>query len=523
MLGWMVYVLVVSALLAAAALAAEGYAHIRRRPARWLWGMAIIASLALPTAISSISVQAPRLTGALDSAAPQAAVPLRQLTSSALAPSAWLSAATGRMPASPDLDGLLTYGWIAASALLVAAILFNGAQLYRSKRRWATAVISGAEVYLSDEVGPAVVGLLRPRIVVPRWVLDAPEETQALIIAHERAHLDADDARLLAIAVLLIVCMPWNLPLWWQLRRLRFAIEVDCDARVLKAGGDLTRYGETLIMVGERHSANLAVVAAMSESRSFLEQRLHKMLSKQKKYALASAIGLGALSLVLAASAAEVSPPNKEPAGRQEIVVDAKTLDNYVGFYSVGDRAVLTVTRDGGQLKAQVTGQGVAPIFPSAKTEFFYKVVKAQLSFAVDGKGRATSVTLHQNGHDQPMPRIEETAARQINDSIARRVASQTASPGTEAALRRLVAGSMSGDIDYDQLEPALAKATREQQPRAKAFFEGLGPVQTISFAGVGPSGIDVYIVRHEHGVSRWMIALAPNGKVMTAAVTPGP
>jgi hypothetical protein len=31
--------------------------------------------------------------------------------------------------------------------------------------------------------------------------------------------------------------------LWWQLRRLRHAIEVDCDARVLMAGHNMTTYG----------------------------------------------------------------------------------------------------------------------------------------------------------------------------------------------------------------------------------------------------------------------------------------
>jgi len=39
-----------------------------------------------------------------------------------------------------------------------------------------------------------------------------------------------------------------------QLRRLRCAIEVDCDARVLKAGHDTASYGETLIVVGQRRS-----------------------------------------------------------------------------------------------------------------------------------------------------------------------------------------------------------------------------------------------------------------------------
>jgi hypothetical protein len=36
---------------------------------------------------------------------------------------------------------------------------------------------------------------------------------------------------------------------WWQLHRLRYAIEVDCDARVLKSGLDTGQFGETLIGV----------------------------------------------------------------------------------------------------------------------------------------------------------------------------------------------------------------------------------------------------------------------------------
>ena len=52
-------------------------------------------------------------------------------------------------------------------------------------------------------------------------------------MAHERSHLDAGDPRLIALAVTLLVLMPWNPLLWWQFRRLRRAIEVDCDTRVL--------------------------------------------------------------------------------------------------------------------------------------------------------------------------------------------------------------------------------------------------------------------------------------------------
>ena len=119
-----------------------------------------------------------------------------------------------------------------------------------------------------------MVGLLRPRIVVPRWVTMALPSHQAAVIAHEQSHLDARDPQLFTLALALLVFMPWNLPLWWQLRRLRYAIEVDCDARVLKGGVDPAHYGETLIAVGERQSAYIGAVAAMSESKSFLEERI---------------------------------------------------------------------------------------------------------------------------------------------------------------------------------------------------------------------------------------------------------
>jgi beta-lactamase regulating signal transducer with metallopeptidase domain len=310
MLAWMVYVLVVTLILGCAAFAAEQSAQTRKAPTRWLWAASICASLLLPVVISSVSIQIPSVSSAVGQSAPPTPIPLRQMTASAIQPSAWLGAGAERMAARPDVDTILMRAWAGASALIFLAIVFNGVQLHRRKRAWDRRLVAGVSIYVSQDVGPAIVGLLRPRIVAPRWIIDAAPQTQALVVAHEQSHLDAGDAQLLAIAILLIVAMPWNLPLWWQLRRLRFAIEVDCDARVLRGGHDVSRYGEALIMVGERQSSRVAVVAAMSESKSFLEQRIRKMLWKQKKFAWVSAAALAGLGFVLAAGAAEVSPPN---------------------------------------------------------------------------------------------------------------------------------------------------------------------------------------------------------------------
>jgi hypothetical protein len=56
-------------------------------------------------------------------------------------------------------------------------------------------------------------------------------------------------------------------------------------------------------------------------------------------------------------------------------------------------------------LVARLTGQQFLPIFASAKDEFFYKLVDAQLSFHRGADGKITGLTLHQNGRDLPASR----------------------------------------------------------------------------------------------------------------------
>jgi hypothetical protein len=150
-----------------------------------------------------------------------------------------------------------------------------------------------------------------------------------LVIAHERSHLAAYDTQLLTIAVCLLACMPWNPMLWWQLRRLRLAIETDCDARVLSLGYPIAPYSETLITVGERQSASYAMAMARYGSKSFLEQRIHNMLRKKTRHARVSALALACLGVGLAVCAAEVAPPKVDFVGKtsnQEISVDPKLL-----------------------------------------------------------------------------------------------------------------------------------------------------------------------------------------------------
>ncbi|HME37981.1 MAG TPA: M56 family metallopeptidase [Steroidobacteraceae bacterium] len=523
MLAWMLYVMAVTLLLAAAAWVAEYAQRLRHSSTRWIWVLAIVLSLLIPTVIASVSIQIPNI---LSPAVSQKVIALRTATSAHLSPTLLISGSPRTVAEWRKLDPFLERAWPAVSIAMWVGLMASGAHLYWRKRNWSTGMLGGARVYIAPEVGPAVVGLLRPSIVVPTWLISSSPSHQDAVIAHESSHLDAGDTRLFTAALFLLVFMPWNLPLWWQLRRLRYAIEVDCDRRVLKSGQDAVGYGETLIAVGERKSTYIGAVAAMSESKSFLERRIMIMMSKPAKWWRASAMALLAFSVALVAVAAQVSPPNAAggvSSTHVEVQVDASVLDGYVGSYKAGERAVVTVTRNGQQLMAQLTGQPSAPIYPESATEFFYKIVDAQISFVQDTQGQATSLVLHQNGHNIAMPRVDAAAAQQIADSVATKIQGQTATPGSEAALKRLIAAIGAGKPNYDEMTPELAEATRQQLPNLRMAVSGFGAVQSVEFRGVGNQGWDLYDVKQEHGSMQWRIALDSNGKIAGALVTAGP
>ena len=84
----------------------------------------------------------------------------------------------------------------------------------------------------------------------------------------------------------------------------------------------------------------------------------------------------------------------------KEVVVADQILQSYVGKYELAPTFILTVTKEGNQLKAQATGQPVFDVFPKSKTEFYLKVVEAQLTFNKNDAGDVESVTLFQGGRE---------------------------------------------------------------------------------------------------------------------------
>ncbi len=91
-----------------------------------------------------------------------------------------------------------------------------------------------------------------------------------------------------------------------------------------------------------------------------------------------------------------------------EVIVTDAILETYVGKYELMPGFVLTVTKEGSQLKTQATGQPVFDVFPKSENEFYLKVVEAQLKFNKNEVGEVGSVTLFQGGREITGKRIVE-------------------------------------------------------------------------------------------------------------------
>jgi len=215
----------------------------------------------------------------------------------------------------------------------------------------------------------------------------------------------------------------------------------------------------------------------------------------------------------------------KLPSERKEITLDPKVLSRYVGAYQLNPGINMLITLEGNQLVSKLGNQAPVPIFPESETLFFVKVVDAQLEFPKDDtQEKASQLILHQNGRDITAKRLDDVEAKRVADSAAaaaRRFKDQTAAPGSEAALRKLIEDVRLGKPDYDTMSSGLANATRQQLPQLQSTVAQLGAIQTVTFKGVGPAGPDIYLVKFENGSLEYRIWLAPDGKVESANVRP--
>jgi D-alanyl-D-alanine carboxypeptidase len=143
-----------------------------------------------------------------------------------------------------------------------------------------------------------------------------------------------------------------------------------------------------------------------SESEAFA-----KVANIRVKFALPSEATGRATGFVLTQNGRDMNAVRVADAAagdKREVVTLTETqLDALVGEYQLAPNAVLSIRRSGKSVTAQLSGQPAVEIYPESPTKFFYKVVDAQLQFAIDASGNASQVTLFQNGQTLPAKRIK--------------------------------------------------------------------------------------------------------------------
>ncbi len=95
------------------------------------------------------------------------------------------------------------------------------------------------------------------------------------------------------------------------------------------------------------------------------------------------------------------------PKEHHEAKVDPKIFDSCAGHYELQPGAIAEVKRQGDALFIQVTGQPQLQIFPESETDFFLKIVDAQVTFVKGPDGKVTSFVLHQGGFDIPAKKTD--------------------------------------------------------------------------------------------------------------------
>jgi len=287
--SWMLYAIAVSALFTVAAHALERVVVARGRPRRMLWVVATTLSVAWP------AVAGFRRFTALE-VLPVTVVPF---TITVPAPERIVPAA--RTPLRGEqIDRALVTLWVALSALLLLRLVGGIATLRRARLGWRREELDGMTVCVSPNVGPAVVGLRSMNVVLPEWILDLDRPLRALVLRHEQEHRDARDPYVLFGAAAAVCLMPWNPVLWFQARRLRLAIELDCDARVLRAHPTPERYGLLMLTIAQRRSVAPTLFAPMlAEPATQIERRIIEMRTTTRRIARWTVVG----GTVLAAGA----------------------------------------------------------------------------------------------------------------------------------------------------------------------------------------------------------------------------
>lgn len=191
---------------------------------------------------------------------------------------------TYRINLLEDLFAAVAVIWLAVAA----AILMTLGVLYAAtKHELKDATPLYGNVCLSDKVSsPALYGILRPRIVLPRgW---EEREDLTMILVHEQAHARHMD-NLWRVLAFVTAALHWFNPFAWIFLRFALAdLELFCDERVLYRMGIEERraYANALVRSAQAKQERTVFASAFGGAR--IRVRLAHILSYRRLSGISS-------------------------------------------------------------------------------------------------------------------------------------------------------------------------------------------------------------------------------------------
>ena len=467
---WMLAAICFSTLIAIAALAAEYVLRAWRRPLRgpWVVGLAVgvVWPLLAPIILTARSTTMVVQSTTIAVGATGAATAIDALSAS------WLE----------RLDPALLMAWAFATALLVVQVALAVRALRRVQRRATHTALDGEAVLLDQELGPAVIGLRRPRIVVPTWLLDLDAPLRALVLKHEREHCRAGDPILVWLSVVATTVIPWNPAIWWMARRLRAAMEIDCDTRTVRDVVDVQRYASLLLLIAQRHTS-ARFVSLLSPSASQLTRRISSMQSAIPRFrAMRSIIATSLVAVALfAACSSRIAANLTSPAPQARVdesmtpLPDAPALTTPSGDRSASLRASrlneprYPAAAKAARITGAVTAMYVVNSDGSVDTTSF-KVVAAVASDSNSGSRDAFVQSVRASLNDfryEPAQRAGQNVRQLVRARFAFEVAGAVAAGTTSA--RMTSAGPIA--VAAGASAPATP-ASPTSQPSDKPYFD---------------------------------------------------
>ena len=182
-------------------------------------------------------------------------------------------------------------------------------------------------IFSNDAVSPAVYGILRPSLLLPKGYLDKlPREQFEHVLLHELCHLKRGDLWTHSFCLILQIVYWFNPLLIWTRRQMRHVCEICCDLSVANVLREKTKaYRDTLLntargLLTERVEPSLGLLGLFEEPFRIVTRLkwLEKNTWENRKRKLATTLCISLFMFVCVMPMGVVSQPISPQANVQE-------------------------------------------------------------------------------------------------------------------------------------------------------------------------------------------------------------